>query len=260
MLAVASQATDNPSLTMVNTKCDLFFVASFSVMWDLKVFAGADVEEVAEKTRPEPRLGVIPSSTSIFSRQPTNHSCGEYPKRRASNQSVRHFTRYSMAKDDNNRTKAQTQASSSASAKSRVAQISDHVDIKPFESGTGRRRRRSSENTKELPADHSDVMEQLRTLRSIAANPNPLNPGYARQKQAGKLWVRERVEKLLDPGSFREVGSVSGTVKWRQLDGIKEVPEDFIPSNNVQGFGKLGGRDILITADDFSLRAGEHDF
>jgi acetyl-CoA carboxylase carboxyltransferase component len=56
-----------------------------------------------------------------------------------------------------------------------------------------------------------------------------------RQKQAGKLWVRERVEQLLDPGSFQEVGSVSGTVTWKQLGPVKEEPVDYVPSNNVQG-------------------------
>ncbi|KAF1356767.1 carboxyl transferase, partial [Delphinella strobiligena] len=78
-------------------------------------------------------------------------------------------------------------------------------------------------------------------------------------KQAGKLWVRERVNKLVDEGSFREVGSVSGTVEWKHLGGTKEEPEDFTPSNNVQGFGKLEGRKVLLTADDFSIRAGHAD-
>jgi acetyl-CoA carboxylase carboxyltransferase component len=47
--------------------------------------------------------------------------------------------------------------------------------------------------------------------------------------------VRERVEQLLDPGSFQEVGSVSGTVKWKQLGPVKEEPDGYVPSNNVQG-------------------------
>jgi hypothetical protein len=32
-----------------------------------------------------------------------------------------------------------------------------------------------------------------------------------------------------------------------------------IPSNNVQGFGKLRGRPIVFTADDYSIRAGHAD-
>jgi hypothetical protein len=38
-----------------------------------------------------------------------------------------------------------------------------------------------------------------------------------------------------------------------------EEPEEFIPSNNVQGFGRLRGRKIVFTADDFSIRAGHAD-
>jgi acetyl-CoA carboxylase carboxyltransferase component len=51
--------------------------------------------------------------------------------------------------------------------------------------------------------------------------------------------VRERVDQLIDPGSFQEVGSVSGTVKWKQLGSIKEEPEEYVPSNNVQGMLKM---------------------
>lgn len=71
--------------------------------------------------------------------------------------------------------------------------------------------------------------------------------------------MRERVDQLLDPGSFQEVGSVSGTVQWKKLAGIKEEPVSFIPSNNVQGFGMLRGRKIVFTADDFTIRAGHAD-
>ena len=152
----------------------------------------------------------------------------------------------------------QSDTSETSNAKERIAQVSGHLDNSTQTPRKDRKRRKAS-GTSELPADYSDVLGQLRTLRTIAATPDPSRTGYVRQKQAGKLWVRERVEQLLDPGSFTEVGSVSGDVKWKQLGGSKEEPEGFVPSNNVQGFGKLRGRDILFTADDFSLRAGHAD-
>jgi len=93
----------------------------------------------------------------------------------------------------------------------------------------------------------------------MASTPDPSHAGYARQKSSGKLWVRERVNKLFDPGSFYEVGSVAGTVEWKKLAGIKEEPVAFVPSNNVQGFGALSGRKVVFTADDFSIRAGHAD-
>ncbi|KAI4710874.1 hypothetical protein J4E89_004464 [Alternaria sp. Ai002NY15] len=144
-------------------------------------------------------------------------------------------------------------STSSETAKDRLAQVSSHIAP-----NTPKRRRRKGADS-DLPADHSDILGQIATLRKIAATPDKNNRGYARQKQAGKLWVRERVEQLLDPGSFQEVGSVSGTVKWKQLGPVKEEPEDYVPSNNVQGFGRLRGRKIVFTADDFSIRAGHAD-
>ena len=131
-------------------------------------------------------------------------------------------------------------STSSETAKDRLAQVSCHIAP-----NTPKRRRRKGADS-ELPADYSDILGQIATLRKSAATPDKNNRGYVRQKQAGKLWVRERVEQLLDPGSFQEVGSVSGTVKWKQLGPVKEEPEDYVPSNNVQGmFYEQRWEDVL---------------
>ncbi|KAL4884086.1 carboxyl transferase [Aspergillus karnatakaensis] len=126
----------------------------------------------------------------------------------------------------------------SSSASKRLRQVSSHLN---------------------LPADYSDVRDQIRTLRNIAATPDPSRRGYVRQKQAGKLWVRERLDQLLDENSFEEIGSLSGTVEWKKTGPMRETPVTFIPSNNVQGFGKVRGRKVLLTADDFSIRSGHAD-
>lgn len=129
----------------------------------------------------------------------------------------------------------------SSSAKKRLNQVNSHLA------------------PPKLPPDYSDVLEQIHTLRAIAATPDPTRRGYSRQKQAGKLWVRERLDALLDRDSFQEIGSVSGTVLWEKTGPMREKPASFIPSNNVQGMGKLRGRQVLLTADDFSLRSGHAD-
>jgi acetyl-CoA carboxylase carboxyltransferase component len=54
------------------------------------------------------------------------------------------------------------------------------------------------------------AVAQIRRHQSLVRTPNLSNPGYIRQKQAGKLWVRERLNALLDAGSFDEVGSLTG--------------------------------------------------
>jgi hypothetical protein len=132
-----------------------------------------------------------------------------------------------MAGDEQSRPKDAEKSSQAAA--DRLAQVSSHI-----EPNTPKRRRRKGADS-ELPADYSDILGQIAALRKIAATPDTNNRGYVRQKAAGKLWVRERVEELLDPGSFHEVGSVSGTVKWKQLGPVKEEPEEYVPSNKTRG-------------------------
>ncbi|KAK2740561.1 hypothetical protein FQN57_006065 [Myotisia sp. PD_48] len=152
---------------------------------------------------------------------------------------------------------AQPQKQNSAS--DRLDQVSSHLSPEAAKPAPNNGKKRTPKNASQLPADYSDVLSQLSSLRTMAATPDTTNRGYIRQKQAGKLWVRERIEKLLDPGSFHEVGSVSGTVTWKQTGPISEVPAKFVPSNNVNGTGTLGGRRVILTADDFSIRGGHAD-
>jgi acetyl-CoA carboxylase carboxyltransferase component len=134
-------------------------------------------------------------------------------------------------------------------ATNRLTQLSSHIS--PI---TAPKKSKSN-----LPPDHSDVLSQISTLRKIASTPNPSSRGYIRQKQAGKLWVRERINTLLDTDTFQEIGSVSGTVTWQKTAPQREKPISFIPSNNIQGAGLLRGRKVLLTADDFSIRSGHAD-
>ena len=143
-------------------------------------------------------------------------------------------------------------------ANSRVAQVSEHLTPQQDGKANSSRRRRKAKQD-ELPADYSDLLGQMKTMRKMALNPDQTKTGYVRQKEAGKLWVRERIALLLDKGSFKEVGSVAGHTKWKSIGGIQEEPEEFVPYNNLQGFGKLRGRQIVFTADDFSIRAGHQD-
>lgn len=69
-------------------------------------------------------------------------------------------------------------------AVSRAAQVADHLGNKSPSDVTGSRRRRRTQQD-ELPADYSDILGQLKTLRRIAGTPTSTT-GYVRQKQAGK--------------------------------------------------------------------------
>ena len=115
---------------------------------------------------------------------------------------------------------------SALKAQARLEQVQSHVSGNNSEANTSKTRRRKKEKTgeDELPADYSDILGQIATLKKIAATPDTSARGYIRQKQAGKLWVRERVDALLDPGSFKEVGSVSGEVSWKRVGYAREEP------------------------------------
>lgn len=146
-------------------------------------------------------------------------------------------------------------------AKTRLDQVKQHLN-----SNTSARRAKKPKPNLGT-ADWSDVIAEFDNVRRLAQTPKTNTTGYKRHKEAGKLWVRERVELLLDEGSFREVGSTAGTAVWRKAnpnatdpaEAEKDVIEDFTPSNNVQGFGKINGRKVMLTADDFTLRAGHAD-
>lgn len=74
----------------------------------------------------------------------------------------------------------------------------------------------------------------------------------AKQHGKGKLTIRERISKLLDPSSFEEVGPTAGT-------GIHNKNGELIgfdPANFILGFGKVEGRRIVVGGEDFTMRGG----
>ena len=72
------------------------------------------------------------------------------------------------------------------------------------------------------------------------------------QHEAGKLTARERIEKLLDPGTFEELGAF---VTHRSTDfglGEQQYPGDAI----VTGAGKIDGRTVFVFSQDFTVLGG----
>jgi acetyl-CoA carboxylase carboxyltransferase component len=76
-----------------------------------------------------------------------------------------------------------------------------------------------------------------------------------RQRDQGRLTVRERIDSLLDRGSFHEVGAVSGTAEYDEKGELKNVT----PANCVFGRGKVDGRTVVVVGDDFTVRGGSAD-
>jgi acetyl-CoA carboxylase carboxyltransferase component len=76
-----------------------------------------------------------------------------------------------------------------------------------------------------------------------------------RQHANGRLTVRERIERLLDPGSFHEIGALAGKAVY---DGEGRLAL-FVPSNFVLGTGRIEGRRVVVGGDDFTVRGGAAD-
>src|SRR5512139_317507 len=72
----------------------------------------------------------------------------------------------------------------------------------------------------------------------------------SRHREQGKLMVRERVERLLDPGTpFLEIGALAGF-------GLHEGQA---PSAGlVCGIGRVRGREVMIVANDATVKGGTY--
>jgi len=76
-----------------------------------------------------------------------------------------------------------------------------------------------------------------------------------RQKAQGKLTVRERIDQLIDAGSFHEIGRISGRAVYDDDGDLVE----FVPANFLFGRARVDGRTVVVTGDDFTVRGGAAD-
>jgi acetyl-CoA carboxylase carboxyltransferase component len=67
--------------------------------------------------------------------------------------------------------------------------------------------------------------------------------------------VRERIDALLDPGSFHEIGALTGRATYDDDGRIVDV----MPANFVMGRGRIDGRVVVVGGDDFTVRGGAAD-
>lgn len=73
-----------------------------------------------------------------------------------------------------------------------------------------------------------------------------------KQHAAGKLTVRERLEKLFDSGTFEEMGVLAHHQSTHPDMVGRETPAD----GCVTGYGKINGRLVACAAYDFTVMAG----
>ena len=102
-----------------------------------------------------------------------------------------------------------------------------------------------------VPETFEEKVELLREHREEAIH-SASEAAVVKQHEKGKLTARERVEKLLDPGSFQELDTF---VRHRtyEFDMAKNRPwGDAV----VTGHGTIDGRRVCIFSQDFTVFGG----
>ncbi len=97
-------------------------------------------------------------------------------------------------------------------------------------------------------------LDELRRREALAAKGGGEDK-IARQHAGGRLTVRERIAKLVDDGSFHEVGAIAGSATYDHEGNLT----DLTPSNNVMGRAMIDGRKVIVSGDDFTVRGGSAD-
>jgi acetyl-CoA carboxylase carboxyltransferase component len=95
----------------------------------------------------------------------------------------------------------------------------------------------------------------LGLLKNLKAKGDIIKQGGGREalekhKKRGKMFVRERIQNLIDPGSrFLEIGLFAAYGMYEEYGGAPS-------SGTVFGVGKIHHRDVVIVANDATVKAG----
>lgn len=99
-----------------------------------------------------------------------------------------------------------------------------------------------------------DNEEKIKTLEEL--NKKALEGGgskrIAKQHEKGKLTARERIELLLDPGSFEEIGKLV----VHRATGFGLDKEKYLGDGVITGYGTVNGRLVYAFSQDFTVFGG----
>jgi acetyl-CoA carboxylase carboxyltransferase component len=100
------------------------------------------------------------------------------------------------------------------------------------------------------PDDWSAEVEELRLRRREAMELGGAE-AVARHHERGRLTIRERVTRLVDTDSFKEVGTLTGQGRYdgATLKGVTPAPY-------VMGLASIDGRPVAVGGEDFTIRGG----
>src|SRR5215217_1022438 len=101
------------------------------------------------------------------------------------------------------------------------------------------------------PESHEDKLSYLRELREAATH-SASEAAVEKQHAKGKMTARERIEKLLDPGSFEELDTF---VRHRTYDFEMQKNRPWGDAV-VTGHGTIDGRTVFVFSQDFTVFGG----
>ena len=99
--------------------------------------------------------------------------------------------------------------------------------------------------------DWDAEIQQIKHRRTLAKQQGGTE-SVGRQHQKGRLTIRERIDGLVDDGSFSELGEGAGVPEYDASGALV----DFQPANFVLGFGSINGRKVIVGGEDFTLKGG----
>jgi len=100
---------------------------------------------------------------------------------------------------------------------------------------------------------HDSKIEQLNQMRlrgMAGGGPERVE----KQHRSGKLTARERLDLLLDPGSFREVDMF--VVHRERNFGMDRPENQYLGDSVVTGWGTINGRLVYVYSQDFTVMGG----
>tara|TARA_B110000438_G_C15788008_1_gene639333 strand:- start:497 stop:2038 length:1542 start_codon:yes stop_codon:yes gene_type:complete len=91
-------------------------------------------------------------------------------------------------------------------------------------------------------------IEELKLRREYAARMGG-EESVAFQHGRGKLTIRERIERITDKNSFKEIGGLTGAATYEDNKLV-----DVKPSTSAIGLCEMNGRKVVLNGDDFTVR------
>jgi len=95
-----------------------------------------------------------------------------------------------------------------------------------------------------------EQLNQMRLQSAAGGGPDRVE----KQHKSGKLTARERLDLLLDPGSFREMDAF--VVHRERNFGMDEPDKQFLGDSVVTGWGTISGRLVYVFSQDFTVMGG----